>query len=139
MSSARLKSWIDTFWIPLITAARESYSTSEKRYYLIAFFVDDFGKSRQYDFEYEEKRLQRIFLPLKLPTIENFSEDLIEDWYEKCRRNCRDKKRDFNEFENLNIQDVLHSSEGGVPEFVYEDISKQCGYSWDGDNLRCQK
>ena len=141
MSAQALKEWITIFWTPLLREARSAQVSYGSDRYLVAFFLDNsingFEKIGIRRMTVKSPEPIDLSMPLLLPPIEKFTEDLVRDWHRDCYFDLGEKE--FTEFTELNIRSILEGAEDGVPDYVYEDICKHCGYSWEGDMVSCLK
>jgi hypothetical protein len=139
MSSETLKEWLEIFWVPLLKKAGSICSEVDEGYYLLVFFVDNAGKHKDICFDCVQslESIRDFSLPLNLPAIKRFSEPLLDTWHSDSCGHLDDDG--FRSFEDINIQKVLKNAEGGIPEYVYEEICKMCGYSWVGSVSACLK
>jgi hypothetical protein len=123
-----LNKFIESFWQPLATMAKNTLSHSQanvhsSKHFLLLFLVDSADSvdkwkvpiSNQLDHEWEPH------VPIKLEKLSPFHRDVLHNWIEY-------------EIDTLpailTAQNILENSENGIPEFVLDHICSFFGYEW---------
>lgn len=119
-----LSAWLREFWEPLVARANETIPKRDT--HLLMFLVDNCGSVDRSNVRLAEE-FERPEYPLRLPPARSFPPDALEEWVEMAIA--------FREVQfphGLTSQILLEKSNNGVPQYVYEEICKHCGLSWEG-------
>ncbi|MBR8840086.1 MAG: hypothetical protein DSM106950_40360 [Stigonema ocellatum SAG 48.90 = DSM 106950] len=127
-----LREFIQDFWLPLATQARESVSQSRK-FRLLMFFVDYEGcvGNRDTLFVEQVEPNQGPKIPIKLPIINPFCQQVLRQWIETL-------EMDFDKLPLMEVmsqmpdpvQEILDNSENGIPELAFSEICDWSGCNW---------
>jgi inactive STAND len=126
-----LQQLIQEFWLKLATQARETASPTRK-YRLLMFLVDYEGcvGTRETLFVERIEPNWEGKIPVKLPVINPFCEDELNEWLETV-------EMEFDELpliERINQKDVLIEEilqpSKGIPEDVFYEICGHCKCNW---------
>lgn len=127
MLPAMLSAWLQEFWEPLV--ARANGNMPGRETHLLMFLVDNCGSVCQSNVvlteQFEHPEYPRI--PLRLPPVSPFPLDALNQWI--------DMASEFEQVQfpaELTSQILLERSNNGVPQYVYEEICKHWGLSWEG-------
>lgn len=128
MLPGMLSAWLQEFWEPLVARAKENMPKRET--HLLMFLVDNCGSVCQSTVRLAEQCEHPEYprLPLRLPPASPFPPDALDEWIDMAIA--------FREVQfpnGLTSQILLERSNNGVPQYVYEEICKQCGLSWEGE------
>ena len=93
------------------------------------FLVDYVGKAEQWNLPFVEKldaswKPQR---PIKTPKLQEFTERELMDWLDD---QYSDLPSDLTQGIDDKVEEILESSEGGIPELALREICEQCGLDW---------
>jgi hypothetical protein len=126
MPADLLSAWIEEFWGPLVTMARQIRYQTHRRTHLLLFLVDYAGTVCQSDMPLAQHPhdLHTVPWPLLLPTIEPFPELELEIWLDAAAEVLTS---------GLSVGTLLSEPYNGIPEFVYEKICEHCGLGWEGE------
>ena len=126
MPSDLLAAWIEEFWGPLVTMAEQIQHRTRRRTHLLLFLVDNAGEVCQSDLVLcrEPKDLRAAPVPLLLPAIGPFPELELEIWMDSAAEVMPT---------GLSAETLVAAPCGGVPELIYEEVCKHCGFSWEGE------
>ena len=119
---------IEKFWIPLTQRVQED-SDGKSVCKLLMFLVDYAGKAEMWNLPFVEKldagwKPQR---PIKTPQIREFTEKELMDWFDD---QYSDLPSDLTQGIDDKVEEILESSEGGIPELALREICEQCGLDW---------
>jgi hypothetical protein len=128
MPEPAIQEMIEQFWIPLTQRVQEAQD-GESDCKLIMFLVDYVGKAEQWDLPFVEKldASWQPQKPIKTPQIQEFTEKELMDWLDD---QYRDLPPDLTEGIDDKVEEILESSEGGIPELALREICEQCGLNW---------
>lgn len=123
-----LKELIHNFWLPLAKEIQNSSSTSIKSK-LLMFLVDYEGSvgSLEDFFSGQLNSQGQSYTPVKAPKIDQFSEDELLNWLES---EGDELPAELVEEVDSNVQEILVSSDGGIPELTLDEICARCGCNW---------
>jgi hypothetical protein len=131
MPEKYLHDLIDEFWLPLATQARESISQTKFR--LLMFLVDYEGcvGNRNTLFVEQVEPNWKPKIPVKLPTIHPFCQQILGQWLETL-------EMEFDKLPLLTVinqkkdpvQQILENSDNGIPELAFEEICDWCECNW---------
>ena len=118
--------WIEEFWGPLVAMAKCIESRTRRRTHLLLFLVDYAGELCQSNLVLckDPYDLHAASVPLLLPAIEPFPEVELEIWVDSAAEVVPT---------GLSVHALITAPHSGVPELVYEEICKHCGFSWEGE------
>jgi inactive STAND len=127
-----LQQLIQEFWLKLATQARETASPTRK-YRLLMFLVDYEGcvGTRETLFVERIEPNWEGKIPVKLPVINPFCEDELNDWLDMV-------EMEFDELPLTEIisqkddlvQKILENSDNGIPELAFSEICDRCECNW---------
>lgn len=128
LPESAVQEMIDQFWKPLTQRVQDA-SDDESNCKLLMFLVDYIGKSEQWKLPFVEKldagwRPQK---PIKTPKIQEFTDKDLMDWLDD---QYRDLPSDLTQGIDDKVEEILESSEGGIPELALCEICDQCGLDW---------
>ncbi len=128
LPESSVQEMIEKFWIPLTKRVQEA-SEGESLCKLLMFLVDYVGKAEQWNLPFVEKldaswKPQR---PIKTPKLQEFTERELMDWLDD---QYRDLPSDLTQGIDDKVEEILESSEGGIPELALREICEQCGLDW---------
>lgn len=140
MPESGLNEFVDSFWLPLASRVRESLSEAHN-FQLLMFLMDYEGCVGTRDISFAEK-LESTWeprIPIKLPTITQFSERDLSDWIETIETEV-----DLSPLEAMNrmddpVQVILENSDNGIPELALVEICVLCGCNWYDEQERWLK
>lgn len=120
--------FLDQFWLPLATQAKESHNIHESGYKLLMFLVDYTNKVETWDTPFIEKidSTWESKVPIRTPRLEEFSSDELFDWIE----DRLDELPTSFKNEEILVQEILSDSNEGIPELVLQEICERCGVDW---------
>ena len=123
-----LATWLDEFWKPITTAARQQQPSTRGDTHLLLFLVDFVGEVCQSKVTLldQPEQLRDSHAPLKLPPTEKIKEDELEFWIDNAAEVLPGK---------VDAITLITATENGIPELLYEKIYASCGLPWEGENL----
>jgi hypothetical protein len=123
-----LAAWIDEFWRPISTTAREKQHLTQTNTHLLLFLVDFDGHvcETQVTLLDQPDQIITSHAPLKLPPTGKFPEAELEIWIDNAAELLPSR---------VDAVELISATENGVPELVYEKICECCGLSWEGDMM----
>ena len=128
MLPGMLAAWLQEFWEPLVARATENMP--KRHTHLLMFLVDNCGSIAKSDLSLAETFEQPRY-PLRLPAASLFPFEELDAWL--------DNQRMLNQVQisaELTAPILLERSNNGIPQYVYEEICKHCGLSWEGVLLK---
>lgn len=127
MLPGRLSAWLQEFWEPLVARANENMPKCET--HLLMFLVDNCGSVCQSNVRLAEQCEHSEYprLPLRLPPASPFPLDALDEWIDNLSISSQVQIP-----AGLTSQILLERSSNGVPQYVYEEICRHCGLSWEG-------
>ncbi|MEP0857783.1 helix-turn-helix domain-containing protein [Trichocoleus sp. DQ-U1] len=127
MLPGMLSAWLQEFWEPLVARATENMPKCET--HLLMFLVDYCGSVCQTSVRLAEQCEHPEYprLPLCLPPASPFPLDALDEWIDNLSISSQVQIP-----AGLTSRILLERSSNGVPQFVYEEICKHCGLSWEG-------
>lgn len=122
-----MKELLQEFWAPLVARIQRN-QTSLPPFRLLMFLIDKSGSVGQWNIQFAERHnpVWKAEIPVKLPWIQKFSKEVLISWI-------------FSEFPNLPqfidntemaAETVLHNSENGVPQWVFQEICALSNCEW---------
>ncbi len=126
MPSTLLSEWMQEFWLPLVTTARNSMHLTQRNTHLLMFLVDYSGCVCNSDVTLARQADQPDYprIPLHLPPAGRFPPDVLDFWIDTAAEVLP---------AGLTAQALLAASDNGIPQLIYETICDRCGLSWEGD------
>ena len=123
-----LKELIQNFWLPLAKEIKTSLPNSSKSK-LLMFLVDYEGNvgSLEDFFSGHLNSDGQSYSPVKAPKINQFSEEELLIWLENEGDDLPSKL--VSDLDS-NVQEILFSTDGGIPELTLEEICARCGCNW---------
>ncbi|KST64486.1 caspase family protein [Mastigocoleus testarum] len=114
-----LSTWLENFWEPLVTIGREN--PPQQSTHLFMFLVDRGGKVHQSNINGAEPSpaVTDPRIPLHLPTINSFSQNIIEEWIVEVLMQRSDIEIELEEFTS---EILFEKSYEGIPQYVFEEI-----------------
>jgi DNA-binding Xre family transcriptional regulator len=127
MLPGMLSAWLQEFWEPLVARSTENMPKCET--HLLMFLVDNCGSVCQSNVRLAEQCQHSEYprLPLRLPPASPFPLDALDEWIDNLSISSQVQIP-----AGLTSQILLEKSNNGVPQYVYEEICKHCGLSWEG-------
>jgi transcriptional regulator with XRE-family HTH domain len=127
MLPGMLSAWLQAFWEPLVARATENMPKCET--HLLMFLVDNCGSVCQSSVRLAEECEHPEYprLPLCLPQASPFPLDALDEWIDNLSISSQVQIP-----AGLTSRILLERSSNGVPQFVYEEICKHWGLSWEG-------
>jgi transcriptional regulator with XRE-family HTH domain len=127
MLPTMLSAWLQEFWEPLVARAKENMPKCET--HLLMFLVDYCGSVCKSNVRLAEQSEHSEYprLPLRLPPASPFPLDALDEWIDNLSISSQVQIP-----AGLTSQILLERSSNGVPQYVYEEICKHCGLSWEG-------
>ncbi len=127
MLPGMLSAWLQEFWEPLVARATENMPNCET--HLLMFLVDNCGSVCQSSVRLAEECEHPEYprLPLCLPPASPFPLDALDEWIDNLSISSQVQIP-----AGLTSRILLERSSNGVPQYVYEEICKHCGLSWEG-------
>ena len=127
MLPGMLSQWLQEFWEPLVARAKQNMPKQET--HLLMFLVDNCGNVCHSTVRLAEELEHPEYpsIPLRLSPASPFPTDALDEWI--------DMAITFREVQfpnGLTSQVLLERSNNGVPQYVYEEICKCWGISWEG-------
>jgi len=121
-----MRDLLQEFWSPLV--ARSQQNQSIPKFKLLMFLIDKSGLVGQWNIQFADRpnSFWRAEIPVKLPLIQKFSNSELNNWI-------------FSELPSLPqfiddtevvIETVLNNSDGGVPQWVLEEICSLSNCEW---------
>lgn len=128
MPEAELKKLIQDFWLPLAETCN-SHSVSRRDPKLYMFLIDYDGVSGELNIPLVEKidLSKRTSSPIKSPKLRAFEYEELEDWILEVERDLSPGV--IEQIDNA-VDDILKSSDGGIPEFVLIELCDRFGLNW---------
>ena len=128
LPESAVQEMIEKFWKPLTQRVQEA-SENESPCKLLMFLVDYVGKAEQWNLPFVEKLDAgwKPQLPIKTPRIQEFTEKELMDWLDD---QYSDLPSDLTQGIDEKVEEILESSEGGIPELALREICEQCGLDW---------
>jgi hypothetical protein len=122
-----LKSWMEEFWKPISTAARQVQHLTRETTHLLLFLVDFSGHVCDYKIELLDnaEEMANSCAPFKLPPACKFPEAELDTWLNITAAQELP--------EDVSASELLDETDDGIPQLVYEKIFEHCGWSWEGD------
>ncbi len=126
MSPGLLASWLENFWKPIVTTARQRQNQTNR--YLLLFLVDFDGHVCESPVTLLDQAVDipNSSAPLKLPPTGKFPAEVLDEWIGSALELLPDK---------VNADELLAATENGVPNLVYEQIYDYCGLIWEGEKI----
>jgi hypothetical protein len=123
-----LADWLDDFWKPISTAARQKQPLVPSNTHLLLFLVDFKGQVSEMNVALldQPEQIRDSYAPLKLPPTSRIREEDIDYWISYMANVLVLP-------DNLNAADVIAATENGVPDLVYDKICECCGIRWEGE------
>lgn len=123
-----LKKIINDFWLPLVEECQGTKRNS-KGSKLYIFFVDYEGVTGEWELPFVEKIdvTWKPQVPIKSPKLTHFVYKDLEDWIIRAEE---DLPMSVVDAIDDAVEDILSSSDGGVPEFVLEELCRISGFNW---------
>lgn len=125
-----LAAWLQEFWEPLVERVEPNFPPTPEGTHLLMFLIDNSGSVCQSNIvlatQYKQPEYPRI--PLQLPPVSRFPPGILDDWLDDATA--------FSDVQmpaGLTSQDLLKNSDNGIPQYVYEEICRQCGHDWEGE------
>jgi DNA-binding Xre family transcriptional regulator len=127
MLPGMLSAWLQEFWEPLVARSTENMPKCET--HLLMFLVDNCGSVCQSNVRLAEQCQHSEYprLPLRLPPASPFPLDALDEWIDNLSISSQVQIP-----AGLTSQILLEKSNNGVPQYVYEEICRHCGLSWEG-------
>jgi hypothetical protein len=130
LGEENLKKLLEEFWQPLteqIQALRDQEGEVLSKMFM--FLIDYQGKAGKLKSVFTEKieanKIEKN--PLKVPEIEEFTEEQLWEWMEAQKEDLSAK---IVEEMDKKIAEIIENSEGGIPELTLEEICDCFGYNW---------
>ncbi|EDX78652.1 Helix-turn-helix domain protein [Coleofasciculus chthonoplastes PCC 7420] len=124
MPPGMLSEWLQEFWEPLVTRAKKSLPQGDR--HLLMFLVDNCGSVGQSNVRLAENFEQPEY-PLRLPPASLFPREALDEWIDNLSMSSQ-----LQIPTGLTANVLLERSDNGVPHYVYEEICRHCGLSWEG-------
>jgi hypothetical protein len=123
-----LAKWIDEFWKPIATAAREKENLTQRNTHLLLFLVDFDGHVCETTVNLldQPEQMPGSHAPLKLPPTAKFPEPDLDYWIGSAAEVLPS---------DVDAADLIAETNDGVPELVYRRIYERCNLPWEGDKL----
>lgn len=136
MPSGYLPKLIEQFWQPLVQAATNSPNHSQ----LLMFLVDYTGRmcdqnidvTETYNVSWNPQN------PIKLPILNKFTDTVLSGWLANALDALPLEFINENEMANT-VQSILENSEGGTPEYVFDEICSLCDRDWEEETKKWLK
>lgn len=127
MLPGMLSAWLQEFWEPLVVMTKENMPKCET--HLLMFLVDNCGSVGQSNVRLAEQCEHSEYprLPLRLPPASPFPLDALDEWIDNLSISSQVQIP-----AKLTSRILLERSSNGVPQYVYEEICKHWGLSWEG-------
>lgn len=127
MLPGMLSQWLQEFWEPLVAMAKQNMPKQET--HLLMFLVDNCGSVCQSTVRLADGLEHSDYpcIPLRLPPASLFPPDALDEWIDIAIA-----FREVQFSNGLTSQVLLERSNNGVPQYVYEEICKCWGISWEG-------
>lgn len=127
MLPGMLSAWLQEFWEPLVAKTTENMPNCET--HLLMFLVDNCGSVCQSNVRLAEQCEHSDYprLPLRLPPASPFPLDALDEWIDNLSISSQVQIP-----AGLTSRILLERSSNGVPQYVYEEICRHCGLSWEG-------
>jgi hypothetical protein len=121
-----LSGWIEEFWGPLVTVARQIQPYTPRQTHLLLFLIDYGGKVCQSDLTLAQNPadLRVAPMPLLLPVLSPFPALELEIWIDTAAEVLPT---------GLSATVLVGMPYNGIPELVYDKICAHCGFSWEGE------
>lgn len=128
MPSDYLPELLQNLWLPLVskTLSLDSTAIASK---MLMFMVDKSGSVDAWNMKFAEQPSSdwNSSIPVKLPIIRRFSEDVLIDWidheYTKLPTQLTDDM-------DSSIKTILEKSDDGIPEWALQEICCICECQW---------
>jgi len=119
---------IEKFWLPLTQKVQEA-ATGDETCKLLMFLVDYVGKAEDWNLPVVEKldASWQPHNPIRPPRIQEFTENELVNWLED---QYIDLPSDLTSGIDERVEEILVSSEGGIPELALREICDCCGLDW---------
>lgn len=126
-----LEELLQDFWLPLVAKVR-SASTEDKKFKLLMFLVDYDGCVGSWKMTFAEQLVPtwNSGTPVKLPEINEFSEDDLENWLWQGYEAEELPTKLVEENVDKRMQTILENSDNGIPEPAMEEICRLSGIDW---------
>lgn len=118
---------IQEFWLPLVKEIEEIQTTG-CLHRLLMFLVDNEGITAAHTIPLLEKIGISATSSTKLDSssLKEFSKRELRTW-------VRQKYPDLPEALRADVEPLLNASDGGIPEWAFEEICRQFGYHWKAE------
>ncbi|MEO0885220.1 MAG: trypsin-like peptidase domain-containing protein [Cyanobacteria bacterium J06648_10] len=128
LSEELLNHLIQDFWLPLANGA-EGMRSQGNPHNLLLFLIDNEAVTAQQNIPFTEKidANSATYYPIKSPQNEAFSKNELTDWMEDTRARL---PREMIAQTDKTVDDMYDLSDEGVPEWIFVEICKRCGYDW---------
>jgi hypothetical protein len=122
------------FWAPLSMLAKNTFQNNHD-FYLLMFLLDHEGCIKTWDYppDPSEDKLWQVSVPFKLDNIKLLSAQELTDWIDQAMDIL--PAQAITQIDNT-VNDILSTSDGGVPEKVFRQIFNLCGCSWQQEEPR---
>jgi hypothetical protein len=120
-----LEQIIQDFWLPLTREVKNFLLTSKNSKKLLMFLIDYKDTVTSLEDFFAGEKTDSIDRAIRMPEIDKFSKEDVTDWVS----NSEIPEQIREEIDN-NIQNILHLSDGGVPELTLELICDKFTYNW---------
>ena len=123
-----LRKIINDFWLPLVEKCNDAKNSS-KESKLYIFLIDYEGITSEWNLPFVERIdvTWRPQVPIKSPRLTSFAYEDLTDWIVRAEEDLP------NSMVNLiddAVDDILDNSDGGIPEFVLDELCFKLGFDW---------
>lgn len=129
LSEELLNKLIQEFWLPLANEAEGMRTKQGNEHKLLMFLIDNEAVTAQRNIPFTEKLDADTtnYYPYKSPQNKEFSEEELDQWIGgQFHHLPAEMTRDT----DATIGEMYELSDEGVPEWVFFEICKRCGYDW---------
>jgi hypothetical protein len=126
---------LQDFWQLLSDKIKSSNNSINYPYQLLVFLIDYTGGINDWNIPFIEEYSSNwsVDKPVKLPELAKFQDDELIGW---INNEVDTLPKQFRGNPKTMATDILNSSNKGIPEFVLEDICRECGCEWHENKER---
>jgi hypothetical protein len=123
-----LTAWLDEFWKPIASAARERVPLTPSNTHLLLFLLDFSGGVCETTVSLLDQpgEMLHSHAPLKLPPTGKIQQDELDIWIDSTAEVLPGRMDAFA---------LIHDTDNGTPDLLYEKIFASCGLYWEGVEL----
>lgn len=127
MPEAYVQNLLQEFWSPLVARIQQNQKSTSS-FKLLMFLIDKNGSSEQWNIQFADRPnpVWRSEIPVKLPWIQKFSNEVLTNWIFSELPNLPQ----FIDDTEVAVETVLSNSDNGVPQWVFQEICTLSNCEW---------